>query len=143
MVDTSAFDLKTELGARDNFSVQRIAIYLPNKDRDGNPVKNIEAYIASGMRLLAEINLGVTRLPWANGIWINTEKGAQSIPENTTVIYSFLRKPVEFFSRISDIKAFIHTFGKETNQGEVFVEYCGELEETFYWRAYAVADYED
>jgi hypothetical protein len=119
------FDLGDALGATEAPSVQKITIYLPNKDREGNLIPDIEDWISAGMQILADINLGVTRLPWAKGIW-RSEDGADDVSEDTTLLYSYLRRPETFVGRFNEIKSFLDEFGRETRQGELMVEFFGE-----------------
>ena len=137
----AAFDMQGALGATDTFSLQKISIYLPNKDRDECLIFDIENWIEAGMRVLAEINLGVTRLPPAIGYWVDTVK-ERTIKEDTHVIYSFIRQPDKFQEKFDKIRAFVHSFGKKTNQGEVMVEFFGEDGDGgFCSRAYVVANF--
>lgn len=135
------FDMQKALGAKEAFSFQKFSIYFPNKDRNNNPVRDVEDWIRQGMRLLTEINTGVTRLPAAQGNWKNVETG-EVISEDTVVIYSFLREPEKFHSRSKEVQAFLKEFGLSTNQGEVMVEFFGEEESGgLYSRAYIIDDF--
>lgn len=133
------FDLGEALGAEARKSDQRIVIYLPDRDCNSQIVDNIDAWVEAGMDLLTEINGGVTRLPWADGQWTD---GTITIKERTAVIYSYVRDAVHFGSNFKIIKEFLHEFGRETNQGEVFVEYIGEGDDGYISRAYGLTAYD-
>jgi hypothetical protein len=134
------FDLGTELGAKGGYFAQKLTIYFPSKkgNPSKDPIENIEDYIEAAMHLLAKINLGVTRLPSSFGIWIDRqtaeEKEARGEeftrhdldPEETVLVYSYLTRPEIFKQRIKEIRRFLHKFGRETQQGAVWVEYFGE-----------------
>lgn len=138
-VHSEGFDLRQALGADETFALQKFSIYIPNKDRNGEPVQNIETWIEASMHLLAQINLGVTRLPWAQGIW-KPSADAEDKLENTTVVFSYLKQPEVFQSRFAEIKEFLYEFADGANQGEVLVEFFGEAlqGEGFYCRAYSI-----
>lgn len=140
----ASFDLGEALGATEAPSFQKFTIYIPNKDRNGNLVENIEDWIVAGMNILADINLGVTRLPWAQGIW-KAHANDPVLLEDVTLVYSYLRRPDAFRERFNEIKSFLDSFGTETGQGEVMVEFFGEkiesdeaAESNIYFRIYTI-----
>jgi len=120
-----ALDIAKELGAEKEFSTQRLTIYLPNKDRAGAELTDIEKWVKEGRELLGKIGGGATALPPADGNWIN-ETG-ETIWESTKIVFCSVI-PDEFEARIRDLREFLHRFGRTTNQGEVVVEFDG----TFY-----------
>lgn len=119
------FDLREALGASSAFAVQKFTIYLPNKDRNNQPIIDIEDYVQAAMTLLMEINSGVTRLPAAHGMFLDTKTNVVS-DEDTHLVYSFLVNPPTFQARSEEIKRFLYDFGKNTNQASVLVEFSGE-----------------
>lgn len=137
--ENEPFNLRELLGAKESYALQKLTIYLPDKDRNQRPIRNIEDYIEGSMRLLVEMNRGVTRLPIASGIWRNDED--EDIEENTTIIYSYITDPETFLNKIPKLKSLLYNFGEETNQGEVFVEFSGEAVDgsTFYYRMYSIS----
>lgn len=120
-----AFNLREALGATETYSVQRFTIYLPDKDRNNQPVPDIQDYVEAAMTLLMEINNGVTRLPVAEGMFVDRSTNIVS-REATHLVYSFLVRPDEFVRRIEDVNGFLHLFGRRTNQASVVVELAGE-----------------
>ena len=132
-------DLKQALGATEAASAQRFSLYLPDSDRNGAPVPRIDDWIGAAMRLFADINGGATRLPTAQGIW-NPGSG-EPVREATSVVYSFIRDTTHFEANLPRLSAFIHTFGKHADQGEVMVEFSGEAPGGFVSRAYFIDRY--
>lgn len=126
--DDGSFDLLAELGADEAFSVQRFAIYLPNKDRNNKPVRGINQWIEAAMALLTDINGGVTKLPKAAGRFrVVEESGVQEIViEDTVIVYSYIFDAEAFSRGFKRIKSYVDTFGKLTNQKAVMVEFSGE-----------------
>ena len=55
----------------------------------------------------------------------------------------FLRHPRQFELNIGRIRAFLHSYGRSTNQGEVMVEFAGAQDDQFQVRAYFIAEYPD
>lgn len=80
-------------------------------------------------------------LPPAQGIW-KPEAGAEAVREATGVVYSFIRDARRFEAGLPRLTAFNHTFGRQANQGEVMVEFSGEVPgRGFVSRAYFVDHY--
>lgn len=127
-------DLGKELGANSAASAQKFSLYLPDSDRDG-----IEQWIEAAMALFASINGGATRLPEASGIW--GPAGAEPVRERTSVVYSFIRDNGDFAAGLRRLAIFIHSFGKHANQGEVMVEFSGEVDTRYISRAYFIDAY--
>jgi hypothetical protein len=135
-------DLGHALGAASLASLQRFSVYLPDSDVDGAPVPQLEQWIAAAMTLFADVNGGATRLPAAQGVW-RPESGGREVRETTAVVYSFIRDTARFEANIGRIAVFIHTFGKHARQGEVMVEFSGDVPERgFVSRAYFIDRYE-
>lgn len=139
-------DLAAALGAADEISVFRFAIYLADRDADNEPIANVEHWVAAGMALLADANYGVTRLPWSEGMWNSGADTAGKPPvttkENTSVIYSYVRDADRFLSHLPGIRAFLHDYGRSTGQGAVMVEVSGENGSGFMQRAYFINSYD-
>jgi hypothetical protein len=139
----AVFSLGRELGVEGKAGAWRIALYFPDRDRAGNPVA-IETYIRGCMRVLTDVNRGVTRLPYAIGTWLeempegDDQAEREPVEENTTVVYSIIFDPDRFADMFKFIKRAFFLFGKDTNQGELFLEYSGELQERYFNHAYRI-----
>jgi len=102
-------------------SIQKLTIYLPDQDRDGQPVQDLQDYIGGIVDILLDINGGATVFYGPQGVWLNPETG-EKIHENTVLVYSYI-DPKPFVENIGLIISFLFRFGRETNQGEVFFEF--------------------
>ena len=111
------------LGATDTSS-QCFSIYVPNKDQAGAEIGNQRKWVLEAIRLLSEINGGATAMPPVEGGWLSDE--GETIWENPVVVYSFIR-PDEFASNLPRIREFLHRMGRETNQGEIAIEFDGRF----------------
>jgi hypothetical protein len=133
-------DLRQALGAGEPASLQKLSLYLPERDRDGNEVPHIENWIEAALALFGEINGGATRLPVAEGYW--TPKKGEAVREPTNVVYSYIRDDTRFTADLDRLVRFIHSFGKHARQGEVMVEFSGEVKgRGFVSRAYFIDKY--
>jgi hypothetical protein len=119
MDDKLEVDIAAAFGASD-VRDQRFAVYIPNKDRDGNPIKQ-EEWVLSMLRLLSEICGGATAMPPIRGAWLNPESGALVI-EEPILIHAFI-KAQAFADRLDEIVALVRRIGHETRQGQMAVEF--------------------
>lgn len=102
-------------------TVQRVSIYLPNKDRHGNQIQDIDRWIKAALTVLTELNGGATKLSGLEGSWRNS--AGKIFTEDTVVVYSFLFYPQHFMEELSKFVSFVRTFGSQTDQEEVLVEF--------------------
>lgn len=137
-------DLAKALGAGTPASIQKFSLYLPERDRDGEPVPEIERWIEAALHIFGQINGGATRLPVAQGYW--KPNSGEPVREPTNVVYSYIRDDKRFEANLGRLVRFIHSFGKHAKQGEVMVEFSGEVgrggRRRFVSRAYFIDRYE-
>ena|SRR5713226_6152811 len=117
-------DLGAELGAAEGFSTQRLTLFIPNKDKTGRKLKDQKRWVDEARELLSKIGGGATTFPPADGNWVN-DKG-ELLWEKTVMVFCYVL-PDEFRARVRDLRAFAHRFGRDTNQGEVAVEFDSEF----------------
>jgi len=104
---------------------RRFVMYLPDNDRFGKRIHNIEEWVREACLILVQLNGGATRLPPAQGLWFNkTDKCL--ISETTHIVFSCVTGPA-FFHHLQAIRAFIERFVRETNQDSVAVEFDGSI----------------
>jgi hypothetical protein len=120
-----AVNLVEALGATEESIQDRITIYVPSRARDGGAVDS-EPWITKALALLSEVGGGATRMPPAQGAWLNPATGAL-ILDDVTLVYSYVDGDA-LTTRLSDIRALLHGLGRALNQGEVVVE----VNESFY-----------
>ena len=110
------------LGAAEEATQDRMTIYVPSRDRDGQPVA-FEAWVRRTMALLSEVGGGATRMPAAEGVWLNRETGS-AISEAVVLVYSYVDGDA-LAARLVDVRRLLHQMGRQLNQGEVVVEFSG------------------
>lgn len=116
--------LEDELGATGGVSVQCLTLYIPDRDIEGNEIPDQRRWVLEGANLLAQIGGGVTIMPAVEGGWMNA--AGTIVWEKPVLIYTFI-KPEEFRDSRSELRAFLHKLGRETNQGEVAFEFDGRF----------------
>ncbi|MHB1697492.1 MAG: hypothetical protein ACYCSQ_05260 [bacterium] len=111
------------LGAIAESFVQQLALYIPDKDKDGKQIDDIDKWIEEAQTILTAIGGGTTSYPLADGTWLNPENN-KIVSERTKIIYTYII-PDKFECNLEPLRVFLHKFGRETNQGEVVFEFDG------------------
>ena len=106
------FDLGREIGAEEGFFIQRLTLYLPNKDKNGLILPNTKEWIDEARELLSQIGGGATAYPPADGNWI--DEAGVNLWEETRIIYCFV-DPDRLRAKSGLLRDFLHRFGRETN----------------------------
>ena len=114
-------DFLLGLGVSEEPSVQSFSIYIPNLDRDRNPIAGWSDWVRGAIHLLTRINGGSTSLPPSQSGYRRSD-GAFEL-NDTVVVYSLIRDPDAFEQRFDEIRAFMSDFGRRTNQESVMFEF--------------------
>lgn len=115
-----SLSLADALGAEAGVSVQCFLVYVPNKDKYDQEIGTQRRWVLDAIRLLSEINGGATAIPVEGG-WLSDE--GKIILEDPVIVYSFVADPDRFLAHLPRIRGFLHSMGRETNQGEVAFEF--------------------
>ena len=121
----SEFDLAHILGAEDGVSHQILTLYIPDKDRNNEEIGTQRKWILEAANLLAKIGGGVTIMPPAEGGWLDEDTDV-IIWEHPVIVYTYI-KPDRFRRYVPQLRELLHRMGRETNQGEVAVEFDREF----------------
>jgi len=130
-------DLATLLGALQYPATQILALYIPEKDRRGKPIKRKRTWVRQGMKVLSIIGGGATAYPPGDGTWLAPEKreeindldelrDSDLVWEKTTYVYTYVDVD-SFLRNAHHLRRFLHEFGRETDQGEVVFEFDEHL----------------
>jgi len=114
------FDLGKELGATDEPSSQRLTLYIPNKDRNGQLIADHEGWCKEAQELLTAIGHGATAFPPVDGTWRKPD--GSDLWEQTKIIYTYI-DPDKMAAYMPRLRQFLHRFGRESNQGKVVFEF--------------------
>lgn len=128
MVDDSLgviLGLSEILGTEEAPSKQQLVLYIPDKDKNGKQIKHLNQWIKEAREMLTKIGGGAIAFPPADGTWFNPEKN-RIIWEKTKIIYTYIYSD-KFEKNITLLREFLHRFGRETNQGEVVLEFDGKF----------------
>ncbi|HZX10093.1 MAG TPA: hypothetical protein VFG01_04030 [Acidobacteriota bacterium] len=88
-------DLMKILGALIPPSVQQFALYIPDKDKEGNKIRNLIKWIKEASLLLSIMGGGSTTMPPADGTWLKRDienieelRDEDLLREKTTIMYT-------------------------------------------------------
>jgi len=109
--------IKELFGASEAISVQQLSVYLPNCDKAGSEIEDedMSIWIEEALRILSKIGGGASAVRDVLGAWLNPDNG-ELIREHTTIVYTYV-DPEKLVDHVADLRAFIHQFGCDTNQG--------------------------
>ena len=122
---TEEIDLVAALGASIELSPQELRLYIPNKDRHSREFGCQRKWVLEAASLLATIGGGVTMLPAAEGGWYDPDNDT-IVWENPILVYTYV-KPDLFVQHLPELRRFLHRLGRETDQGEVVLEFDGDF----------------
>ncbi len=103
------------LGAEGAAYRETVTLFIAHKDRDGNPVADVEQWIQRAEGVLSGIGGGATSQR-VRGAW----QGPSGPPlhEDTTLVYSYA-PPKAIAKAVDVLRDFMHQYGRETRQAEV------------------------
>ena len=101
-------DLGSELGATEGPAGQRLTVYIPNKDQDGNTIAGHEDWCRKAQELLTAIGGGATAFPPVDGTWRKPD--GSYLWESTKIIYTYI-DPDRFAANLPQLRRFLHDFG--------------------------------
>lgn len=119
------FDLAEFLGAQPQPSSQILTLYIPDKDRFNQEIGTQRKWVLEAAQLLALIGGGVTIMPPTEGGWFN-EETQTIIWEKPVLVYTYI-KPEKFLDNLNHLREFLHRMGRQTNQGEIAIEFDGQF----------------
>jgi hypothetical protein len=124
-------EIAAALGAEEEFvSTKVLTLYIPNKTQANEEFGTQRQWVLEAGELLARMGGGFTIMPPVEGGWVNNspEDGGERrvLWENPVLIYAYVH-PKEFAKSLPALREFVHRLGRETNQGEVAVEYDGRF----------------
>lgn len=118
-------DLGRVLGATGAPSRQALTLYIVDRDRDGREIGTQRRWVLEAAALLAEAGGGVTIEPPVGGGWYDPA-AMHVVWERPVLVYTFVR-PDTFVDVLPRLRGFLHRLGHETRQGEVAIDFDGEL----------------
>ncbi len=131
--DVLAIKLQEILGATEEPASQVVTLYIPNKDKNGKTIRNLNRWKKEAHDILTIFGKGSTMMPPADGTWLRNDidsieelKDADILREKTTLIYTYI-SPDRFEKNLKSLREFLHRFGRETNQGIVVLEIDGKF----------------
>lgn len=116
-----ALDLGAAVGADAAASIQQLTLYIPDTDKRGRPVKDVQSWVRRATHLLAKMGGGYTIAPPAEGGWLSDT--GEIIVDRPTIIYCYVNE--NFVEYLAELRAFLHDLGRKTKQGEVAFAFDG------------------
>jgi hypothetical protein len=124
MSDHQRINLADAVGAAESASSECLTLYIPGRDKDGNPIDQVP-WIGEALALLAQIGGRANILPPVEGAWLNPETGVL-IQDSVVLAYTHVN-PEQFEASLIWLRGFLHRLGRETGQAEVAFEFADRL----------------
>jgi len=114
-IDIIESQLAAELGSAEAVYSEKVTLFIAHKDRNGVDLPNVEFWIQEAEGALSRLGGGATSLQ-ARGVW--RDEHDEPLYEMTTLVYSYA-PPKAILDNVSHLRAFLHRYGREANQGAV------------------------
>jgi hypothetical protein len=109
--------VQSALGATHPVGGVQITLFIPSKDRSGKPIDQ-DHWADEALDTLGRLFRGATAFPPGKGVWRDDAKGGALLREITVMVVSYVPRS-EIHKHLPELRAFLHRFGRETDQGEV------------------------
>ena len=114
-----------KLGATHPVGVSQIVFFVPAGDRKGVPI-NQNRWRDEALRVFGTLFRGATAFPPGQGVWRDDAAGGALLFEQTVMVVSYVN-PADLNEKAwKNLRAFLHSFGRESNQGEVGIVIDGQ-----------------
>lgn len=111
------------LGATLPVGSEQITLFIPDKDRDGQAIDQAH-WTDDALATLGRLFRGAIAFPPGKGVWRDDARGGTLLREVTVMVTSYV--PISELKRnLGQLRAFLHRFGREANQGEVGIVISG------------------
>jgi hypothetical protein len=108
-----------ELGDKDIEATNHVQVFIPQLDRNGEPIPlGQEYWVGTCLELLGKLFGGATAFPPGRGVWRDYDNG-RLVFEETAIVFSYV--PTSSFTdqAADELRAFLHELGRIGQQGEV------------------------
>jgi hypothetical protein len=102
-----------------------IVLFVPNKDRDGNPIDQ-DFWVDEVLTALGRLFRGATAYPRGRGVWRDDEKGGVLLKEEPVIVFSYVAQETLTAAALGDLYRTLSRMGREAKQGEVGVVIDGQ-----------------
>ncbi|HBL16792.1 MAG TPA: hypothetical protein DD417_08595 [Elusimicrobia bacterium] len=109
--------IHSALGSTHPVGGTQITLFIPGKDRSGKPMDQ-DHWAGDALDTLGRLFRGATAFPPGRGVWRDDTRGGALLREVTVMVVSYVPK-AEIRKRLPELRAFLHRFGREADQGEV------------------------
>jgi hypothetical protein len=117
-------NLTDAVSAADHALCECLTLYIPGKDKDGNPIDQAP-WIEEALAVLAQIGGRANVLPPVESAWLNPETG-MLIQDSVVLAYTYI-DPEHFEPSLAWLRGFLHRLGRQTGQAEVAFEFADRL----------------
>lgn len=108
------------LGSNLPAGTKQVVLFIPGTDREGKTIDQAR-WRNAALETLGRLFRGATAFPPAEGLWRDDEKAGKLLIESVVMVVSYVNPADLSGKALAELRKFLHTFGRETHQGEVGV----------------------
>jgi hypothetical protein len=109
-----------------------IVIFVPSKDRDGQPIDQ-DFWVDEVLTSLGRLFRGATAYPRGRGVWRDDERGGALLKEEPVIVFSYAAEESLTIPALQDLYRTPSRMGQNAKQGEIGVVIDGKY--------YGITDY--
>ena len=113
-------DARVWLGSTEPAGTVTIVLFVPSRDRAGKAIAHA-SWVTKALETLGTLFRGATAYPRARGVWRDDQRGGQLVYEEPTIVTCYAEPAALTEEACLQLRAFLHSMGRETRQGEVGV----------------------
>ena len=114
--------------------ISLIVIFVPSKDRHGDPIDQ-DYWVDEVLTTLGREFRGATAYPRGRGVWRDDERGGQLLKEEPVIVFSYAAEESLTTAALESVYRALSRMGRQANQGEVGVVIDGKY--------YGITEYEE
>ncbi len=101
-----------------------VVLFIPSVERDGTTAVDQQRWVKEALETLGRVFGGATAYPRAQGVWRDDERGKALIFDEPVVMHCYISpEDIENAANLAEVSRFCRRMGRETNQGEIGLEY--------------------
>ena len=109
--------VESALGSTHLRGGEQVTLFIPSKDQLGQIIDQ-GRWTDEALTVLGRIFRGATAFPPGKGVWRDDSREGKLLREITVMVVSYVPRS-ELKRNLPALRAFLHRFGREANQGEV------------------------
>jgi hypothetical protein len=96
----------------------QITLFIASVDREGKTIEQVY-WRDQSLAIFGKLFRGATAFPPGRGVWRDDQNNGTLIYDETILITSYIAPEILTQETTTELRRFLHRYGRESNQGEV------------------------